>query len=206
MFTKVNGFISWLRSLQWKDIVATLQSVFTVAAIIVGGVWTFFLFIHNRLDRPRLQITQRISHIPISNDRNLLLVDEILSNPSSVLLDLKNGGVRVVQIAPLPAAARIKVATNQHLVDSDKNKAGNVWRIIEERHHVWDVKNQLEIEPGETDQLHDEFVLPANIRAVNVISYIYNPKEPALAWRAEEVYKLPVRRPLKCKCIVPSDH
>src|SRR6185437_10475336 len=101
-------------------------------------VWTFFLFIHNRLDRPRLQITQRISHIPISNDRNLLLVDEILSNPSSVLLDLKNGGVRVVQIAPLPAAAKTKVESNQHLVDSDKNKAGNVWRIIEERHHVWD--------------------------------------------------------------------
>lgn len=171
-----------------KDIAATVQSIFTVGAIIVGGIWTYFGFIQHRLDSPRLQITQRISHVRISDKQNLLVVDETLNNPGQVLLDLRKRGVRVVQIVPVPSGVTERIAARQELMDSDKNKKGDVWPIVGEREEGSDENDKLEIEPGETDQLHYEFVLPADVKTVNVVSYVYNPQEPDLAWRAENMY------------------
>jgi len=172
---------------KWKDSVAIAESLFTIGAIIVGGFWTYHLFIQQRQSDPRLEITQKISHVRLSDQNKMLVVDETLKNTGTVQLRIRKGGIRIVQVLPLPPIAQKKIQDRSSVLDSDKNKNGDIWNILQERQLTWP-DGDLVIEPGESDELHNEFILQSNIDAVTVVSYIYNPQAENLAWRVIEMH------------------
>lgn len=172
---------------KWKDLTAIAESLFTIGAIIVGGFWTYHLFIQQRQSDPRLEITQKISHLRLSDRNKMLVVDETLKNTGTVQLRIRKGGIRVVQLLPLPTIVQKKIQDGSSVPDSDKNRKGDIWNALEDRQLTWP-DGDLVIEPGESDELHNEFILQSNINAVTVISYVYNPQSENLAWRVIDMH------------------
>src|SRR5260370_16930816 len=83
-----------------RDIATIIQSIFTVAAVIIGGVWTYWLFVKKRQKYPSAKIEHQISHRPIANGKVLLSVNAVSSNSGNVLLSLEKGKIPVSQMLP----------------------------------------------------------------------------------------------------------
>lgn len=145
-----------------KDWLAILQSVATIVAILAAG-WWFFM---QRQNQPRLRLEHRIAHRRLSPDRQLLIVDIMLSNVGNVKLDLNCGKIRVFTILPQRA-----VLVNAE----DQCNAGE--RLLE---------------PGEGDQVHEEYELEGNVATVRVYSFFQNPKYKKAGWDLTSFYDLKV--------------
>src|SRR6266702_4870713 len=167
-----------------KDIATIIQSVATVSAIIIGGVWTYWLFIRKRQKYPRAKIEHRISHRP-TNGKILLSIDVIISNSSDVLLLLESGKVLVSQVLP-PQAELLSI------LNGSPGTEVTDWRaLVPLRNPTWK-KGELELEPGESQQLPYHFVIDASIQTVLVYTYFRNIKKRGrvLGWELTTIYDL----------------
>ena len=65
------------------------------------------------------------------------------------------------------------------------------WRELGCRESIW-ANGELEIEPGETEELQYEFILDNTIQTVKIVSYFRNIKrgEPEVGWRLTTIYDL----------------
>jgi len=63
-----------------QAIIATAASIATVVAVIVGGWWTYSLFIKEREEYPHANIELKLSHVALSERVNLLRIAIELSN------------------------------------------------------------------------------------------------------------------------------
>lgn len=163
-----------------------VQSAATVIALIVGGIWTYRLFIQQRQEQPRLKIEHKISHRRMPNGETLLSVDEMLSNPGTTLVALRSSETRIIQLLPLPAGIAKEDLTFQHELPDIIGKPDE-WPVLRDTQRP-DVDRVLE--PGEEDQLHTEFVLPPQIQVVCVASHVENPKNPKLGWQRITIYDI----------------
>lgn len=171
------------------DIFQIFEAAATVIAIIVGGYWTYMLFVKRRIDFPRANITQQVTHRAISNGKLLVHVDVIISNVGDMLLQLESGGVGILQIVPLPDAVldsfkkgTCPVKEGQTVVD---------WPPVGQRPVTWK-KAEFEIEPGETDQVNFDFFLNPGIETVQVYSYFNNARKLGrkIGWGQTTMYDL----------------
>jgi|ERR1019366_3973743 hypothetical protein len=184
----------------WKDPVATAQSIVTILALLVGGFWTYRTFIQFRQDRPKLVITHIVHHFPISDHLILLSVEEKLSNVGPVALELTKGEIRIIQVLPLPDGVEQKEKTHDSLADTAED--GKVWPVLKRYPHLWgnhhpfwnffrkDDHREL-IEPGEADSITNYFLISDSKEVVNILSLVGNPTENnRMAWRASTICNL----------------
>ncbi len=83
-----------------KEILDVLQSLVTVGAVLVGGWWTYLLFIKERRDLPHLNIEHQLSHLDLSKDIRILRVGVVLNNSGSTHVIIGNAIIRVQQVLP----------------------------------------------------------------------------------------------------------
>lgn len=195
--TKIHG-----KLVSWKDATATIQSMIAVLAFFTAGYWTYTNFIEQRQDHPRLNISHKISHLVLPNGTRLLTVDEIYSNPGPVLLKIEKGDIRVVRVLPLPQIVNAWADTAlskaedfeaiRALNDEYKNSQDDIktWPLLALRPLGRTGSKTFVIEPGENDQLHNEFIIPTDVQVVSVMTYIYNPsaRNINVGWRAISMY------------------
>ena len=97
-----------------KAFCETLQAVCTIGAILVGGWWTYTLFVENRKDYPRAKISHHILYRGLGinkdarTDTRLVHVTVTVANTGEVLVTLANSEVRVQQILPCPRTSKNK--------------------------------------------------------------------------------------------------
>ncbi len=80
-----------------KDIAGTVQSVFTVVAIIAAGWWFWF----GRQNEPRIRIDQSLTHFRVPEQTNSVVVAAIdvkVTNTGNVLVRLDGGHVDIDSI------------------------------------------------------------------------------------------------------------
>lgn len=174
--------ISWSNV---KDIAALIQSAATVIAITVGGIWTYWLFVRKRQKFPRAKIEHRISHRSTVNGRLLLSVDAIISNTSDVLLSLVSGKISVSQMLP-PQAELLNI------LNGGQGTEVTDWQaLVPLRNPTWK-KGELEIEPGESQQLPYHFVINASVQTLLVYTYFRNAEKSGrvLGWELSTIYDL----------------
>ena len=172
----------------WKDPVATAQSIVTIIALLVGGVWTYRTFIRFRQDRPKLVITHSVDHFRLPNHLILLSVEEKLSNVGTVAIELRKGEIRIIPVLPLPNAVEQRAKTPYRLNDTAEDP--QVWPVLVCYPHSWDKKREL-IEPGEADAIKNYFLISDSTEVVNIFSLVANPAEGnKMAWRASTTYDL----------------
>ena len=120
------SFLHWLAT--HKDAFEAIQSVVTVAALIIAGVWAYQAFIRNRLGYPRAKIEHRISGWLVSDAKRLLRVCIRIENTSQVLLRVQSGFTWVQLMKPWPPGILDKVAHGSDPVEPNENEIQ--WPII----------------------------------------------------------------------------
>lgn len=178
-----------------KDRINTVQSLITVLAVCVGAFWTYRLFIEQRQNYPRLKIEHQVSHWKISKDQVLLSVDEVLTNTGPVMVELRGGTIRIIQVVPLPAALQTKLPAVKNLPGGSEAENSvydpKTWEVLVESPRTWK-EDTMVIEPGESDIVPNEFVIPASVKVIAVYSYINNPAQTKhrLGWNGLSYYDL----------------
>lgn len=171
----------------WKDFSASAQSIATILALVVGGIWTYTLFGVQRQTHPRLKLEHRISHRPLPNGDTLLSVSELLSNTGSVLLGLRDGEIRIIQVVPMPLTG---AKSERRDALPDVARRPEVWPVLRMAEQHWKEGEKV-LEPGEDDQIHCAFVLPPMVTTVAVVSYVRNPSNANLGWQHLTMYDIP---------------
>jgi len=174
-----------------KDITEIVRSFATVAAILVGGVWSYMLFVRTRQRYPRAKIKHEITHRVLSDDKALLHIAVNINNSGDVLLSVVSAQTRIQQVLPTPP--EILDSVNQGLDPVQKGKTEIEWPLIGTTRKSHWAKGKREIEPGESDELHYDFVLDSRIQTVEVYTYVKNATKRGreIGWSLTTLYDLP---------------
>jgi len=162
-----------------KEKVETLKAGFGIAAILVGGFWTYYHFLMERRNFPHANIEQRISHIALSESVKLVRLDTELTNTGNARLISGKAIVRIQQVLPIPlcgenercARKEINDALNQRTNQQDRFS----WQLVAQRETIFNPA--LEVEPNEKDIIDFEFAVPTSIKVIRVSSYFRNDKK-----------------------------
>ena len=92
----------------------TAQAIVTIAAVFVGGLWTYNVFIKERHEYPHANIEPRLSHVMLSERVSLLQVGVELTNTGNSLMRIGQSIIRVQQVLPsLPCPKEGACAANE---------------------------------------------------------------------------------------------
>ncbi len=155
-----------------KESANIAQSVATVIAIIVAGIW----FVERREASLKADITHTVIYRQIDDKQTWVRVSIEISNQGKRLLDLKYGLFGIHQVLPLESDD-IPIVKD-YRVD---------WPLIGDHCKR---KLNIKIEPGEKDHLVHEFLIPRNVKTVEIYSYFQNPEIPDIGWSKSTIYDL----------------
>jgi hypothetical protein len=177
---------------EFKDWVEILQAAFTIAAMIVGGIWTYRMFIKKREHYPGINLSFTIDCMEIDETHNLVHVAILHENIKETLLMAKTAELRLRRVQPLPASIERDLKTGADPV-SDVY-ASIEWPMILERNWTFTEELPFEIEPGESDSLHADFFVDKHVKIIQFYYYIANieKKGKNLGWALTQYYQIPV--------------
>jgi len=174
---------------QSKEIVDIIQSLVTVIAIVVGGLCSYWLFVQNRQRYARASITHDITHVPIADDKILLHVSITVFNKGDILLPLESMETRIQCMLPPPDEVLDSIAKGHELVSEGETEY--IWPSLDSRESRWK-KHQREIEPNESQDIHYDFIIDAEIQVIQVYSFLENETKPGrdIGWDLTTLYDL----------------
>lgn len=176
---------AWLQTVKaYSD---ALQPPITVLAIVIGGIWTYRLFVQHRQKFPRANISQRVTSWSLSPKDRLLHVAVSVENVGQTLIELAWGFVRVQQVLPLDEAVGSHLACGDDPVQEGECEV--LWPQLCERRCDW-ANAPREVEPGESDEYHFDFVIPESTQVVEVYTHFQNvtKRNRALGWNSTALY------------------
>jgi flagellar biogenesis protein FliO len=175
----------WLSA--WKDGAQALQASVAVLAMVIGAIWTYKIFVQHRQKYPRANVTLRVDSWCVGAERRLIHTSVCVANVGETLVELASGLVRLQQVLPMDAEIAGRIARDTDPVSEGECEV--LWPQLRERQCQWGAIPR-EIEPGETDEYHFDFVIPAAVRVIEVYSYLQNVKKRKrnIGWNTTSVY------------------
>ncbi|MGB5159278.1 hypothetical protein [Desulfobacterium sp. N47] len=85
----------------WKNLSNIIQAIITSIAIVIGGIWTYLLFVRQRLNFPKVNIDLIIEDKLISDSHRLAHVKVSINNVGSVVLRSNFAELRIRQALPV---------------------------------------------------------------------------------------------------------
>lgn len=98
-------WLDFLRSgINWPETLSNTEKVVKIAAIVIGGVWTYLKFIRGRIYRPRLRLSVS-GRIAMVEGQQHLVVNLTMENVGSSKVDIgeEGTGLRLFSPALTPA-------------------------------------------------------------------------------------------------------
>jgi hypothetical protein len=136
--------------------------VVQMAAIFVGGWWTYTTFIRGRTGVARANLAQKVtSHsltVSQSSIARLLRVDLVVTNIGSVAIYPRKSNTEVARLSPMSDAELTSLKQSRPAVGSPDDTFG--WPLIEDRDQDLD-SGRFMLEPGESTSILVDFLLPA---------------------------------------------
>lgn len=164
----------------WSNVASLAENAATVVAMLVGGWWTYRLFIKNRTAFPRASITISSAVLTELMQGKVLRAELVVKNEGDVLLPLRSLECRLLQIEPLAGSVSKRLDEGGPLVlDTDHTVH---WPMIEKREWSYPDK-RAEIEPGESQTFCVDFLICPEVRRVEVFCYLPNlSKKSKIGW------------------------
>ena len=163
------------------DKIESLSSIvkngFTIAAIIVGGIWTFFHYFKGRTFKPRLEL--RISGEIRKNDDSKCLITKVcLKNVGLSKLEIKQrgSGMRIISLDEVP-----------HSNEAKKLEGNRLKTVTIFKEHEW-------IEPNEIIDDIQVFSLPTNNKNIMLDARVIS---KGIAWRAKCIASYSIKKEKK---------
>jgi len=180
-----------------KELGESLKPSVEIIAIIIAGIWSYKLFLKNRVDYPYPTVRHDITHWCLPNNKLYLSVIVTVTNAGNVLLPLESGKVLVQQIHPLLSELQTLIDdAEQDALGEGKipglfheNTTQIAWRELGYREFQWD-KGEITIEPGESEEFQYDFILENTVRTIKVITYYKNikRKKSEAGWKLTSIY------------------
>lgn len=174
----------------FSDLTSIIESIATIVAIVVGGFWTYFLFIKHRQRFPRANVEHAFEQVRLSGGNTLLHVAAIISNDGNVLVSLESVRTRLQQILPVPDHILSEIEAGDDPVPQDKHEVP--WPVLgAPRERKFSI-GEAEVEPGEREVLDSEFIIGDCVETVVVYTYVKNrsKREREIGWSKTTILKL----------------
>lgn len=153
----------------------TIESVITIIAIVIAGIFAWRNGIIFRHRSPHINIAHDVTHRFISPSYTHLIVTATLHNSSRVKVEFRDGFVVLQKIAPLndDEVTQLYAQFSDDAVSANEGAEDIQWETLDEMRNVWN-KDELIVEPGSAATLTTEFIVPKDIQAVLITTYLYN--------------------------------
>lgn len=174
-----------------QQVAGSVESLVTVAAVVVGGFWTYKLFVKERQHFPSAIVNQELSVTLLSTGHQLVHVRLRITNTGKVLLELEWVRCRVQIVEPMNDRLAARLLQGEDLVLDGEQEVG--WPVLSARE--WEFEpGEAEIEPGEKEWLDCEFILEEAVRVIVLYGYVRNAakKGREIGWSSTKVVELPV--------------
>jgi hypothetical protein len=170
-----------------KDTVSIVQGIITIVGIIVAGIWTYLLFIRQRISYPRLNVELVLQNAPLPEKTRLIHVQVNLKNNGNVLVRSDYAELRLRKIVPLPKEIIPTLKEKKDPVPEAKSEYE--WPLFVRREWKF-YTNDFEIEPSENDSLHADFFIPDDFQVIQLYFFIRNPrkKRKDFGWTETNIY------------------
>lgn len=155
------GFLGWAR---------TAQSLATVAAIVVGGVFAWRNLHLFRSREPHVTISHQISHRYIGAKYVHIAVTATLHNNSRVNVEFRDGAFTLQRVAPV-SDKEVEGLYAQVFVDEKQTYLQ--WATLDNARRAWE-EDELVVEPGESETETYEFIVSRDVKSVVITTHFYN--------------------------------
>ncbi len=165
-----------------------IESLATIAAIVVGGIWTYFLFVRQRLTYPKAAVSHKVD-CSLDSDILHVRVDVAIRNVGTTVVCLEGIDIWIQLVQPFPDHILTALADGTPVVR--ENEMDVDWPIIAKQDHKW-ARGSYEVEPGEEQVLNFDFMIPGGPEMIQVYSYIGNSAKPraAIGWRTSSLHRI----------------
>lgn len=173
-----------------QDMIGIMVGIATIIALFVGGIWTYLLFVKQRLNFPKINVTLLVNHIPVSKSHNLIHVEIQHENKGSILFTANTAELRLRQVIPLPQTISKELDQGNDPVKSQET--GIEWPLLYQRNWKFSKDNPFEIEPNERDSIFTDFFIEKDISYIQLYFYFSNVKKKGkiIGWTATKLYKI----------------
>ena len=188
---------SWMAEVSPSKIVtATWQAAIAIGLVIGGiaGAYKFDLF---REGKPHLTIDLTVSSRPINSEDTHVGVVAQLHNTSKVMVRVENVDWEIAMISPYPEEYLTELIAMFHFgsaghENQDETEDNGTWREfpwwVLDSHSVSGFITA--VEPGETDQITHDFIVPVDVDSVAVSVHVKNMEEDEAVWSRREVHDI----------------
>lgn len=181
----------WQSLTRWKDALEVVKIVVTIGAVIVGGLWTYKLFVEHREAYAKADISHEFQHLRLEDGRHLVRLTVSAKNTGNVLLRIAEGDIRIEKV--LPISPIVEDAIRERADPITDGEAHPPWPLVRGRKRQWDL-GTFEIEPGETDQSqYYDFLIPGEVEAINAYTHFGNVEKQgvqAIGWAKATLFDL----------------
>lgn len=173
------------------DWIDKTKAIIEAGAIVVGGIWTWMLFVKKRQRFPRAAITHAVDFRKLNDDYWLAHVTVTVKNPGEVLLKLVSHRTQVQVVVPPDKRVSDALAKNEDPVPEGKSEYP--WPHIKNIESNWSAETETrEIEPGESQDVDVDFFVPAVVETIMIYSYFENKtkrkKNRELGWDCTTIH------------------
>ncbi len=146
-----------------------IESIATVLALGIGGYWTYINFIRTRSGKQRAKTKHLAEHWEIE-DKYVLRIALHIENLSRVLIPIEEGYVEIMQIFPVSEQLSRQFAAGEDLKPVE-NLGTYQWNKPSIKKIAFEPQ-AYEIEPGESDTFHFEFIVEKKCQVIQIKSHI----------------------------------
>lgn len=173
-----------------KTLFEIIESALTGIAIIVGGFWTYKMFVKKREKYPRALISHCIFEKKLHDKTKLVHLIIELKNIGTVLLSLVSYDIRISQVLPLDDDLKNIISKNEDPVDKEYHEI--FWPVIFKREKNFQGNDVCELEPSETEKFNLDFVLADDIKTIQIYCYFKNKSKPEkeIGWNCTTFHDL----------------
>ena len=193
----IQTLVPFFRSITLSDvqiITASIQSIFTFLAIIIGGYWTYNLYRVKREGLPRAKVEHNVNVIYASRNRVILSIEVIVENTGPVLLKLMPWQIIVRKMLPPNAGLShlMEIPLNGYAVEVPPGDD-----LFARRATI--PTERIELEPGEMDRSRYICLINSDVIIISVDSYFENTTKTNIGWKLTTIHDLDKSEKLGCK-------
>ena len=149
-----------------------LQSLITILAILVSGVWGYWLFVQNRQRFPHAGLLHDVFCHDLPDNKRLVHVTVTIHNLGNILIRLKSGETRLQQVKPFPSRFLQAIKEGKDPVGQSQTEI-DYWPMLD-CHEISLPRGTWEIEPGESQEIHHDFVIDRGVQVISLYTFINN--------------------------------
>ncbi len=172
-----------------KDLSEVIRNYATCVAYVVGGLWVYFTFIRKREKYPSLDVNHRVISKRVNNEKIFLKVVVDFFNKGNTVVCLEKRLIRIQKMLPWTMEELNKIDTFK--TRTKQEDAEVEWPLLGEV-DLSGKDYQHEIEPGESDEFHADFLIDSGIESIVIYSYFKNQTKRGreIGWNKTTTYDI----------------